>query len=175
MPIITPAYPSMCATHNVTKSTLEIIHREIKRAQNITEDIMSGKAPWKDLFGKHTFFTQDYKYYLSVVSSSTTKAAQLKWSGLVESKVRLLVLNVEVDESVALARPFNKGFERAHRCKTDEEVEQVKHGSLKYQVPLDSLGDNEAADGEDKSTEDPAVTMVYTNTHYIGLQLHEGK
>lgn len=31
MPIITPAYPSMCATHNVTQSTKKIIEEEFKR------------------------------------------------------------------------------------------------------------------------------------------------
>ena len=33
MPIITPAYPSMCATHNVTASTKKIIESEFKRGE----------------------------------------------------------------------------------------------------------------------------------------------
>lgn len=31
MPIITPAYPSMCSTHNVTLSTQQIMTAEFKR------------------------------------------------------------------------------------------------------------------------------------------------
>lgn len=31
MPVITPAYPSMCATHNVTASTLKIMIDELNR------------------------------------------------------------------------------------------------------------------------------------------------
>lgn len=31
MPIITPAYPSMCSTHNVTQSTQMIMTQEFKR------------------------------------------------------------------------------------------------------------------------------------------------
>jgi poly(A) polymerase len=31
MPIITPAYPAMCATHNVTASTQMIITEEFKK------------------------------------------------------------------------------------------------------------------------------------------------
>ena len=31
MPIITPAYPSMCATHNVTSSTQMIMTEEFKK------------------------------------------------------------------------------------------------------------------------------------------------
>jgi poly(A) polymerase len=31
MPIITPAYPSMCSTHNVTDSTKSVMSREFKK------------------------------------------------------------------------------------------------------------------------------------------------
>jgi len=182
MPIITPAYPSMCATHNITRSTMEIIHRELKRGGNIADQIMMGKSQWKDLFVKHTFFTKGYKYYLSVISASTTKDAQNIWSGFVESKVRLLVVSLEGHESIALAHPFNKGFERIHSCKTDEEIERAKGGSLELQIkeiPTDisnpvSVND-ENIDVAEKSESDKKSTIVYTTTHYIGLELYEGK
>ena len=35
MPIITPAYPSMCATHNVMASTQLIMTEEFKRGNDI--------------------------------------------------------------------------------------------------------------------------------------------
>jgi poly(A) polymerase len=181
MPIITPAYPSMCATHNITRSTMEIIHRELKRGGNITDQILMGKAQWKDLFVKHTFFTKGYKYYLSVISASTTKDAQKIWSGLVESKVRLLVVALEGHESIALAHPFNKGFERIHSCKSDEEIEKAKGGSLQHQIkeiPLETSTSvstkEENAGAVDKPQVDEKSTIVYTTTHYIGLELYEG-
>jgi poly(A) polymerase len=65
MPVITPAYPSMCATFNITRSSMAIINRELKRALQISESIMVGKRPWSDLFVKHTFFTAGYKYLSS--------------------------------------------------------------------------------------------------------------
>ena len=34
MPIITPAYPSMCATHNVTQSTQMIMTEEFKKGDS---------------------------------------------------------------------------------------------------------------------------------------------
>src|ERR1700712_1057166 len=101
MPIITPAYPSMCTTHNFTRSTMSVIEREFKRGGAIADQIMMGKTQWRELFAKHTFFTQGYKYYLSVISASTSKEEQLLWSGFVESKVRLLVAKVEDHASIA--------------------------------------------------------------------------
>ena len=76
MPIITPAYPSMCATHNITTSTLTIIKRELSRANDITTQVFNGQKAWKDLFERHTFFSQGYKYYLTITSASRTKEAQ---------------------------------------------------------------------------------------------------
>jgi poly(A) polymerase len=171
----------MCATHNIMKSTKEIIHRELKRGGDITDQIMMGKAQWKDLFVKHTFFTEGYKYYLSVISASTTKEAQNIWSGLVESKVRLLVVGLEGHDSIALAHPFNKGFERVHECGTDEEIEKAKSGSLEFLVKevTDQKNPESAetttAEGLQASENRSKTTIVYTTTHYIGLELREGK
>lgn len=179
MPIITPAYPSMCATHNITRSTMEIINRELKRGGQITDRIMSEKAHWKDLFVKHTFFTEDYKYYLSIVSASTTLDAQHMWSGLVESKVRLLVGTLENHDSIALARPYNKGFERVHKCSNEEEIDAAKSGSLKYQIAEVPTETSDPAvnvkEDAPKVEGDLKSTIVYTTTHYIGLELYEGK
>ena len=81
MPIITPAYPSMCATHNITKSTKEIIIREMKRAAEIMDRIMIGQEEWNALFKKHEFFTKGYKYYLGIVAASKDHDQQLLWYG----------------------------------------------------------------------------------------------
>ncbi|KAE8451181.1 hypothetical protein EG329_004345 [Mollisiaceae sp. DMI_Dod_QoI] len=185
MPIITPAYPSMCTTHNVTHSTMTVIQRELQRGGAITDKIMEGTAEWKDLFAKHTFFTSGYKYYLYVLTASTTKEAQQLWSGFVESKVRLLVGKLTEGTSIAVAHPFNKGFNRAHRCRSDEEIEAVKSGSLAYyakDIGTETTGHglavgtskDEGVNGKRQSTGEENVTMVYTTTDYIGLELHEG-
>jgi poly(A) polymerase len=78
MPVITPAYPSMCATHNVTRSTLEVITAEFARASDISEKIMKGKLPWSALFAKHDFFLR-YKYYLAITAASKSPDTQVKW------------------------------------------------------------------------------------------------
>jgi poly(A) polymerase len=125
MPIITPAYPSMCATHNVSRSTFEVIKQELEKGIQVTEEIMLGKRPWRDLFTKHTFFTDGFKYYLVVIASSLKEENHNLWKGLIESKVRLLVNKIENHSQIVLARPFIKGFERVHRCTTPAQVDEV--------------------------------------------------
>lgn len=187
----------MCATHNVTTSTKIIIMREITRAHDVAAQIMDGKRPWKDLFEKHTFFTKGYKYYLSIVSASRNKDSQSKWSGLVQSKVRRLVTGIEMtpDAQVEIAHPFNKGFERVHQCKTEQEVDQVLQGDLKYQVEKTETTDETknivqaaaAEDGEGKGNvpitngDAPKVdeaadgtSTIYTTTYYVGIELQPG-
>ena len=186
MPIITPAYPSMCATHNVSLSTKAIISREMERAAGIVDQIVKKQLQWGDLFTRHCFFTKGYKYYLSIVAASRTRDAQLIWSGLVESKVRLLVTSLENLESVELAHPFIKGFDRVHRCRTEEEVEKIVNGdthgpanevetfttNLKAEAKHNGDGDTNGADPEAKPE---AAHMVYTTTYYIGIELALGQ
>ncbi|KAI1469552.1 Poly(A) polymerase [Daldinia caldariorum] len=149
MPVITPAYPQMCATFNITHSTMAIIQRELERGADITDKIRAGKLAWKDLFVKHTFFTTDHKYYLAVIATSTTKEAHKIWSGFVESKVRVLVGDLERHASVAIARPFNKGYERVHKVKNEQEAEEVRNGSLAYLVQDDDSEDDTKVKTED--------------------------
>lgn len=195
MPIITPAYPSMCATHNITMSTKQIILGELDRGGDVVDKIFTGQLKWKDLFERHTFFTNGYKYYLSIVSCSRSKEAQLLWSGLVESKVRHLIIQLDFDDNISLAHPFNKGFDRVHRCCNEDEIEAVMHGDLRFQATdiktetTDATNDpkrNAAAEGgadtiamaKDISTESSngaGVTTLYTTTHYVGLQLSQSE
>ena len=193
MPVITPAYPSMCATHNITKSTRAIILKEMKRGGDVCDGIHTGSLSWKDLFKTHSFFTTGYKYYLSVVSSSRSKEAQLLWSGLVESKVRHLVTDLENHELIAMAHPFNKGFERTHRFHNEEEYQAIARGDLSYQAKDIKTETTEAtndpkhnataeggaidvkiSNGEgDKVANGTDVTEAHTTTYYIGLQLSQ--
>ena len=166
MPIITPAYPSMCATHSVTPSTLKVMKNEFKRASDIINGIADGKNTWSELFERHSFFTRDHKYYLSIVVSSTgDKDPFDAFSGRAQSKVRLLAKNIEIGNTgIELARVYPKGIERVHRCANAKEIDEVRQGSVKYCIPADKHS-KDAGDGK---------TTVYTTTWYVGLVLAEG-
>ncbi|KAJ9645409.1 uncharacterized protein PV06_07888 [Exophiala oligosperma] len=183
MPIITPAFPSMSATYNISKSGKAVILRELERGSQITNNIFAGKARWGDLFKKHSFFTADHKYYLGVTASTLNADSAKQWAGLVESKVRIFVMLLEGIPDITLARPFTKGFKRVHKCSDETQIREVQKGSMKYKFEdtktvettdpelVTSNGDGAAvpaADGAQPETEQGAHT-VYTYTFYIGI------
>ncbi|KAJ2894197.1 Poly(A) polymerase [Zalerion maritima] len=135
MPVITPAYPSMNSTFNISHSSFSIIKKELRRAGNIAASVMENKVPWKDLFEKHTFFTKDYRYYLQVIVIGMNKEDQKVWSGWVESRLRMLIQGLERHDSINLAHAFIKGFSRRHVCFSGIDTEKVLEGSMEYLAP----------------------------------------
>jgi len=163
MPVITPAYPSMCATHNVTTSTLSVIKQELHRAIEITDKIMNLNESWSLLFTMHDFFHR-YKYYLQVIASSDSMDHQRVWSSLVESRLRHLVIKLEYVENLVLAHPFIKGFDNSFVCTSEESQINAGRG-----LPIPETSE----DTSSKSTDEPKKTplMIYTTTFYIGLEI----
>ncbi|KAF2641918.1 Poly(A) polymeras-like protein [Massarina eburnea CBS 473.64] len=170
MPVITPAYPAMCSTHLITKTTKEVIMAEFERGVDIVTRIQDGSATWDALFERHTFFTKDHKFYLSVVATSLTKDADEKFKGWVQSKISKLAKGIEESDFdlKRKARPYMKAFDRAHRCANQEQIERVKQGVMDYWIRKADLPES----GE-PSTEDGS-TIIYTSTFYIGLTVPEG-
>ncbi|CAG7983720.1 unnamed protein product [Penicillium salamii] len=189
MPIITPAYPSMCATHNISHSTKNVILRELNRGGDMVDKVFMKQLSWEDLFVRHTFFTNDYKYYLSITASSKTKEAEGVWSGLVESKLRHLVGALDRKQIIAIAHPFPKGFERVHVVKNNQEMEAVKNGSTQHvakgtktettdetnnaahQAAVQNTLENAEVPEPAHSAPENDGQTVYTTTYYIGLEL----
>ncbi|BFZ54904.1 polynucleotide adenylyltransferase [Savitreella phatthalungensis] len=193
MPIITPAYPSMCATHNISASTQTVILKEFARAIEIMDRITLSRAPWSALFDKHDFFHR-YKNYLVVVAASRDADTQLKWSGLVESKIRQLVMRLEVLDTIAVAHPYVKSFDSIHDCADEEEAAKVAAGeaSGKKVAQVADLkeivkeGVESVAEGlastvpapPGEATNAPATDSVltpairvYTTSFYIGIEV----
>ncbi|KAG7097407.1 hypothetical protein E1B28_004757 [Marasmius oreades] len=161
MPIITPTYPAMCATHNVTASTQSITTEEFKRGADIVDRVIVGTANWSELFAKHDFFHK-YKYYLQIIASTGNADLQIKWSGTVESRIRLLVKQLEFVDTLTLAHPFVKGFEQVSYCLSDEEVRAVAQGDISDTIMKRKLEDIEGKEG---------AGPVYTTTFYVGLAI----
>ncbi|KAL0341962.1 UNVERIFIED_CONTAM: Nuclear poly(A) polymerase 4 [Sesamum calycinum] len=65
MPIITPAYPCMNSSYNVSASTLRVMMEQFEFGKKICEDIELNKLQWSALFEPYLFF-ESYKNYLQV-------------------------------------------------------------------------------------------------------------
>ncbi|KAJ3903234.1 poly-A polymerase [Lentinula edodes] len=161
MPIITPTYPAMCATHNVTASTQMITTEEFKRGADIVDKVIVGTAQWSELFLKHDFFHK-YRYYLQIIASTGDADLQIKWSGTVESRIRQLVMKLEYVDSLILAHPFIKGFEQVCYCISEEEIHAVAKGEISETIAKRKKEDIEGKDG---------AGPVYTTTFYVGLAI----
>lgn len=174
MPIITPAYPSMCATHNISASTHSVILREMGRAGDIMDKIMLGNTPWSALFAKHDFFHR-YKNYLVVTAASRDAETQLKWSGLVESKIRQLIMRLEVpDSKITIAHPYVKTFSRVNYCADEDEAQRVANGEVvavkTVNADLKEVVKKEGA-VPDAPEADPAAIQVLTTEFFVGVEI----
>ncbi|KAI3835545.1 hypothetical protein MKW98_027457 [Papaver atlanticum] len=94
MPIITPAYPCMNSSYNVSSSTLRVMTEEFQRGHEICEAMELNKADWNNLFEQYPFFDA-YKNYLQIEISAENGDDLRNWKGWVESRLRQLTLKIE--------------------------------------------------------------------------------
>ncbi|MDP2435786.1 MAG: poly(A) polymerase [archaeon] len=109
MAIITPAYPSMNSTYNVSRSTLRIVQAEFERAINATRRLDDPGACrdasiWTELFERANFFTM-YKSYLQIELTAASESETRSWQGFICSRLRHLVLAVEQNPQFVGAHP----------------------------------------------------------------------
>ncbi|XP_075479676.1 nuclear poly(A) polymerase 4-like isoform X3 [Primulina tabacum] len=98
MPIITPAYPCMNSSYNVSASTLRVMNEQFQFGKKICEDIELNKSQWSTLFEPYLFF-ESYKNYLQVDIVAADLDDLRAWRGWVESRLRQLTLMIERDTS----------------------------------------------------------------------------
>ncbi|KAI4387392.1 hypothetical protein MLD38_005230 [Melastoma candidum] len=96
MPIITPAYPCMNSSYNVSTSTLRVMMEQFHFGNRICEEIELNKAQWCALFEPYVFF-ESYKNYLQVDVLAADVDDLRSWKGWVESRLRQLTLMIERD------------------------------------------------------------------------------
>ncbi|GAY56406.1 hypothetical protein CUMW_171690 [Citrus unshiu] len=96
MPIITPAYPCMNSSYNVSTSTLRVMMDQFQYGNTICEEVELNKAQWSALFEPYLFF-ESYRNYLQVDIVAANADDLLAWKGWVESRLRQLTLMIERD------------------------------------------------------------------------------
>lgn len=109
MPIITPAYPQQNSTFNVSLSTLTVMRHAFRQGLALADDVMLRRAGWRRLFEPPSFFGR-YKHFILLLASTLSKEHHLEWYGLVESKIRILISNLERHPYIALAHVNPESF-----------------------------------------------------------------
>ncbi|XP_057454423.1 nuclear poly(A) polymerase 4-like isoform X2 [Lotus japonicus] len=96
MPIITPAYPCMNSSYNVSTSTLRVMMEQFQFGNMICGEIELNKNCWSALFEPYIFF-ESYRNYLQVDIIAADVDDLRSWKGWVESRLRQLTLMIERD------------------------------------------------------------------------------
>ncbi|KAJ6994814.1 nuclear poly(A) polymerase 4-like [Populus alba x Populus x berolinensis] len=117
MPIITPAYPCMNSSYNVSTSTLRVMTEQFQSGNRICGEIELNKAQWSALFEPYLFF-EAYKNYLQVDIVAVDAVDLLAWKGWVESRLRQLTLKIERDtDGMLQCHPYpNEYIDPSKQC-----------------------------------------------------------
>jgi poly(A) polymerase len=156
MPIITPAYPSMNSTYNVSESTLYILKEEFKRGAELSFKIEHEGLPWASLVEKHQFFTR-YRIYLQINVTANSEESHRKWVGWVESKLRILIQRLEVTKQLQYIHPHMYQFDNHQRDTLNNAVE-VYNSS--FFMGLAFKAQDAAANGQNQSRQVDLTTPV---------------
>ncbi len=94
MPVITPAYPSMCATHNITSSTQKLLL--LASSKEVLKLWLTSASERRvgDLFARQDFLQIQVLLVRCSLNEGSAEG-HLKWNGMVESKLRILVQKLE--------------------------------------------------------------------------------
>jgi len=104
MPIITPAFPSMNSTHNVSETTKRILMQEFSRGSKVVAQVEQGKCKWAEVYKPLPFFTM-HRHFLHFEVVARSEQVFTKWTGWIESKLRHLVRQLEMMPAVQV-RPL---------------------------------------------------------------------
>ncbi|KAK6904611.1 poly(A) polymerase [Kwoniella mangroviensis CBS 10435] len=176
MPVITPAYPSMCSTHNITASTMSIIKKEMLRAMQITDEILKNPgSSWMGLFERADFFSM-YKTYVHVVASASTSEGIKDWSGMVESRIRTLVQDLENTDNILTAHPQVGGISNVFYCLTEEEQAAASQGEVSPELmnrKEEDIKDVQLKEGENGDDAGAGARKIWTKNFFIGLEIEK--
>eukprot|EP00475_Leptophrys_vorax_P042319 TRINITY_DN7983_c0_g1_i1.p1 TRINITY_DN7983_c0_g1~~TRINITY_DN7983_c0_g1_i1.p1 ORF type:complete len:787 (+),score=186.65 TRINITY_DN7983_c0_g1_i1:53-2413(+) len=110
-PVITPAYPCMNSTYNVSQATKRIMETEFTRGRDFYAHIVGKVATSKEfekLF-KPTEIFLEHKDFVQVLAWANNEEDYLSWAGWIESKMRFLISYMDSAPGVD-AFPFPNAF-----------------------------------------------------------------
>jgi poly(A) polymerase len=170
MPVITPAYPSMCSTHNVSKSTLSVMAAEFARGAELTLKIDQNEATWEELFMPSDFFHR-YRHFFQIIAVSGSAEKHRVWSGYLESKIRILVNKLEMEPNIAAVPPFTETFDVNMAVPLSPEGKPDLEPLLKahWYTGESTSSAEDAAAGKTDAANAGSTQMVYSTAYYVGI------
>ncbi|KAK2197032.1 bifunctional Poly(A) polymerase [Babesia duncani] len=113
MPVITPAFPAMNSTHNVTATTKRVLTAEFIRARDILmQKGIPKKQLWDQVLTKENIFA-DYKHFMMIEILARDEHAHGKWEGWIGSRMRFLIKKLETVPNIKI-RPWPEFYKFAH-------------------------------------------------------------
>jgi poly(A) polymerase len=110
MSILTPAQPRYNSAYTLTLSSFLCIKQELELACKIVKDVVEGSRNWQALFEDVDFF-QQYRYFVRVCVNAASENEYEAWSGLVFSRVKGLLLELESVYPRPMVVFYNRAFE----------------------------------------------------------------
>lgn len=112
MTILTPAYPAYNTAIGTPKSAFKLIKKELQLGYKIIKDIMQGETDWQDLFEELDFFER-FRHFVSIEISASSEEDFQTWHGLVQSKLKQLISNLENTYPHPSAIIYTRSFQMA--------------------------------------------------------------
>jgi len=94
MPVITPAFPAMNSTYNVTETTKRILLDEFRRGYETVRRVELRQASWSKVHEPFPFFDR-FEHFLWLEVLARHREVYSKFTGWVESRLRMLVVQLE--------------------------------------------------------------------------------
>jgi len=190
MPIITPAYPAMNSSYNVSDCTLEVMKAEFKRGDEVCSEILAGTTDdnskeeekknvgdneggatkqqqgsyWGKLLEPVQFF-QGFKHFLQIEVIASSKEDFEIWEGWVHSRMRLLIKSAGMMVDV---RPWPKAFTappvKNNKEEEDEDEEEEEEEEEEKKKKIASNNDD-STEKEDQPPFPPPPSCFY----FIGI------
>lgn len=110
MPVLTPSFPAMNSTFNVTETTKRILLDEFRRGYDVVKDVESGRSVFREVYDPAPYFDH-YQNFLVVEIMARTDEVFQKFRGWVESKLRHLTKQMENITGIIL-RPNPAQFDQ---------------------------------------------------------------
>jgi poly(A) polymerase len=110
MNIMTPVHPSYNTAYTLISSGFSCIFNELETACKIVKDVVEGNMNWDALFEELDFFQQN-RYFVRISINANDENDFETWSGLVFSRVKYLLQEIERVYPRPVVNLLNKPFQ----------------------------------------------------------------